>query len=192
MYQSGLGGLGGRQQNYAYGLADFKIKEYMGTVTQADVDLLNVLAAGAAKARARSKRKGIGGAIKRVFPYVVAVAASIATAGAATGAAIAWAVGTTAAKEEYMKKKAKKQLKKAQKKGAATQAEIARLDAEIAQIDIEMADIVAGVEKDAALAEKYDAEEIQRKDAQKVATGEKLKKVLPFISIGFMVLRFFK
>ena len=66
MYQVGLGGLGGRQQNYAYGLADFKIKEYMGTVTQADIDLINTLQVGAAKSRARSKRKGIGGLAKRV------------------------------------------------------------------------------------------------------------------------------
>lgn len=184
MYRVGLGDLGGRRDNYDYGLADFKIKEYMGTVTQADIDHINLLAYHAADARQESRTKGFGGAMKQITPYVFAVAISIATAGSATPAAIAWAAGTTAAKQLYMKKKLKKQMKEAQKKGAKTQAEIAALDADIAAINNEIAEIEANVAADKPIADQY-AKEI------KVDRGEQLKKALPFISLGLLVLRAF-
>lgn len=187
MYQSTqLGTLGGRRANYAYAQVDYKIAEYMGTVTQADTDRLNLLAYHAAKARAAAKKTGITGAVKQALPYAIAVAATIATAGAATPGAIAWAVGSTAAQEKYAKDKAKKQQKKAEKKAAVTVAEIKRLETEAARVQAETDKLIAQSKVSPATAKGA----INQAATQQQAKG-KAAALLPWLAVGVTAIKTF-
>lgn len=180
MYEaSQLGSLAGRRSNYRYASVDYKIAEYMGTATQADADRLNVLAYHAAKARAAAKKTGITGAVKQALPYAIAVAATVATAGAATPGAIAWAVGSTAVQEKYVKDKAKKQQKDAEKKSAVTVAEIKRLEAEAARVQAETDKMIAASQVPPKVAKAA----INQAAAQQQAKS-KAAMILPWLALG--------
>lgn len=184
MYQSTqLGDLGGRRENYAYATVDYKIAQYMGTATQADTDRLNILAALAAKARAKAKKTGIGGAVRTVMPYALAIGVSIVTAGAASPGAIAWAVGSQAAQDEYIKKKAKKQQKKASKQAALTVAEIKQLEAEAARVKAETDKMIAQSGKPVAAKQAINQAAAQQKRGKQITTA------IPWIGAGLVALQ---
>lgn len=184
MYQSAqLGDLAGRRSNYAYGLVDYKIKEYMGTVTPADTALLETQAYHAAKARAAAKKTGITGAVRQAAPYAIAVAAAVATAGAATPGVIGWAVGSTAVQEKYVKDKAEKQQKDAEKKAAVTVAEIKRLEAESARVKAETDKMIAQSRQPKA------AKAAINQAATQQETNKKAAAMIPWLSVGLLALK---